>query len=493
MAFGAAAVSGGTAAPGFVSRGRARPGDAAAKGLEPSLRMAEALPADPAAAGESPAPDTEIADPARDALTGLPSRLAFASRLQNAVLQARAGAACSSVLLIDLEGRDRMVRQHGQNTGNRALRCIARRLQAMLKESEMLARLGEDSFAVIAEGQPDLAAHQDAASRLAKRMVSGIREQVAANDTGLFFTANIGIALCRPSCSSGSELLQSAASAMQHAKAHATGFGIGRSCQDEETAEDSLERDLLRAMQAGEIRPFYQPVIDLKADRITAFEALARWRHPKLGFIPPDRFIPMLERMEMMPELSGMILQRVCMDARLWPADVQVSFNVSPSELSDRGLPGRILQIAHAEQMPPERLLVEITETAIVKDNAAAQANLQAFRQAGITTALDDFGTGYASLSQLRHLPFDCLKIDRSFVTPMLTDNDCEAIVNAVLGLAQNLNLRVVAEGIEDANVAAALAARGCDHGQGYYFAKPMTAGEATALMNAGPRWLNAA
>jgi EAL domain-containing protein (putative c-di-GMP-specific phosphodiesterase class I) len=172
---------------------------------------------------------------------------------------------------------------------------------------------------------------------------------------------------------------------------------------------------------------------------------------------------------------------------------VHVSFNVSPSELSDRKLPERILRIALEEGTPPERLSVEMTETAIVKDNAVAHANLQAFRQAGITTALDDFGTGYASLAQLRHLPFDCVKIDRSFVTPLLTNNDCEAIVTAILGLARSLKLRVVAEGIEDQNVAAALAARGCDLGQGYYFAKPMSAGEATAMLTAGPRWLNAA
>lgn len=454
----------------------------------PSVEAASATVATIATAATRLSEPQTQADP----LTGLPTQREFAARLQTAIRQAHDNGYASSLLLINLQGRQKIIAQHGTKTGDRALCEIARRLQGMLKKSEMLARLGDDDFAVIAEGQVEPDAHRDAASRMAARMVHKINQPVPANDCELNFDASIGIALCRSGIAGVSDLLQSAAGAMQQAKRRTSGFGLARQWQAlTTTAEDTPEHqdlDAQRALSAAEILPFYQPVIDLATNRIAGFEALARWRHPTRGFVSPEEFVAVLERMGKMDKLTEVMLTQVCRDAEAWPANVHVAINVSPSELSDPLLAQRILRIIEQHGMAPKRLEIEITETALVHDIPAAKASLQAFRQAGIITALDDFGTGYSSLAQLRQLKFDRLKIDQSFVRGMLENGECDKIVDAILGLARSLNLQVVAEGIETEAAAANLSARGCEFGQGFYYSKALTAKAAGALLKTGLR-----
>lgn len=426
---------------------------------------------------------------ARDPLTGLPTEREFAAKLQTAIRKTRNGGAPSSLLLINLQGRQSIIARDGPKIAGQALCEITHRLEGMLKKSEMLARLGDDDFAVIAEGQADYQAHRDAASRMAARMIHNIRQPFPANDSELSLNATIGIALCRPGIAGASELLQNAAHAMHRAKGRAAGFGYHELWQEALPAEEvPLEDDVARALLAGEILPYYQPVIEFATNRICGFEALARWRHKTRGFVSPEEFVPALERLGKMRELTNAILTQVCRDSRAWPPDVNIAINVSPSELTDPLLAQRILRIAEQQEMPPTRLEIEITETALVDDIPAAKASLLAFRQAGILTALDDFGTGYASLGQLRQLKFDRLKIDQSFVHGMLDNAECDKIVDAILGLARSMNLQTVAEGIETQAASASLASRGCDFGQGYYFSKALNAQSAGALLKTGLR-----
>jgi len=429
-----------------------------------------------------------------DPQTGLPTQQQFAARLQTAIQQAHDHGASSSLLLISLQGRQKIVALHGAKTGDRALREITLRLQGMLKKSEMLARLGEDDFAVIAEGLAEPAAHRDAANRLAARIVHKIRQPIPANDCELSFGVNIGIALCRSGIAGVSDLVESAASAMHQAKGRPAGFGLAEQWQKAAlTADETLEHEVRRALTAGEILPFYQPVIDLATNRICGFEALARWQHPTRGLVPPDEFVPALERTGRIRELTETILTQVCRDAKAWPNDIHVAINVSPFELSDPLLPQRILRITEQEEMAPSRLQIEITETALVHDVPAAIASLETFRRAGIVTSLDDFGTGYASLGQLRQLKFDRLKIDQSFIRGMLDNAECDKIVDAILGLARSLNLQAVAEGIETPAAAASMLSRGCEFGQGYYYSQAVTAQAAGAMLKNGLRRLIAA
>jgi predicted signal transduction protein with EAL and GGDEF domain len=249
-----------------------------------------------------------------------------------------------------------------------------------------------------------------------------------------------------------------------------------QSMEDDLRAQGSLEADLKRAVAEGEIQPYYQPLVELRNNRIWGFEALARWEHSERGFVPPNLFIPLIEQLGLMSAFTSSLLGQACRDAKHWPDNVRLSVNISPSELKDPLLPSRVLAILALEAFPCARLEVEITETALVSDIETARSILTTLQSSGINVSLDDFGTGYASLSHLRELKFDKIKIDRSFVQSMQTDPESEKIVDAILGLTKNLNLPTVAEGIEDAATLLRLAAKGCEFGQGYYFGKAMNA-----------------
>jgi EAL domain-containing protein (putative c-di-GMP-specific phosphodiesterase class I) len=255
---------------------------------------------------------------------------------------------------------------------------------------------------------------------------------------------------------------------------------------DEMREREALERDVAKAIADGSIRPHYQPLVDIERQRIRGFEALARWNHPVRGAVMPDQFIPIIEHLGLTAELSSSILRQACRDARNWPEEICVAINVSPFELKAEALPARFALILHEEDMSPNRLEVEITESALVSDLAAAKIILTGLQALGITISLDDFGTGYSSLYHLRELKFDKVKIDRSFVQAMCANAENEKIIDAILGLTGSLQLPMVAEGIEDAATLRMLTAKGCELGQGYYFGKAMPAAEASALLVQG-------
>jgi diguanylate cyclase (GGDEF)-like protein/PAS domain S-box-containing protein len=420
-----------------------------------------------------------------DALTGLPNRRVFTTTLETSFSHAQSGLANLSLLLIDLDDFKKINDLQGHQIGDAVLCEIARCLGASLRKSDMVARLGGDEFAVISVDEKVLEAHMEDTAHLATRLL-GILQRPLLLDEGRFeINASIGIATYEPGITDVTSLMRAADIAMYQAKR--TGKGAFRFFDREMDAETreraALEKALMQAVEREEIQPHYQPIIDIGTQRIRSFEALARWTHPERGFVPPDVFIPILEQLGLMPKLTTSILRQACRHALKWPEDIRVSVNLSPSELKDPAVVDRILAVLAEENFPPTRLELEITEVVLVSDTDAAKAILTALKEYGVTISLDDFGTGYSSLYHLRELQFDRIKIDRSFVQNMRENADNEKIIDALLGLTRNLNLQVVAEGIENSATLELLTQKGCKYGQGYHFGKAMTADSALALL----------
>ena len=247
-------------------------------------------------------------------------------------------------------------------------------------------------------------------------------------------------------------------------------------------ATGSLGGDLRRAVAGGEIEPFYEPIMDLKGE-LVGFEILARWRHRREEIIGPDVFLPITEKLGLVSEMTLRLLRRACLDAKHWPAGLSLSLNISPLLFEHAMLPMQVVGILSEAGFPPGQLEIEITERALAGNPVAARAILASFRNLGIKASLDDFGTGYASLYHLQELQFDKIKIDRSFVKSMQASPDSVRIVNAFLGLARNLDLPVVAEGIETTEALKRMIDGGCRFGQGYYFGRPLPAAEVPAMI----------
>jgi diguanylate cyclase (GGDEF)-like protein len=420
-----------------------------------------------------------------DALTGLPNRRVFSAELQAILTGARRGTVPYWVLLIGLDQFKRINDLQGQPFGDAVLCEIARRLEQIVRNNGTVARLGGDEFAIIAKGDVNQQTDLDGARDLARKVLSAIRKPILVGERRVELGASIGIAPCHTDSTDAESLLHAADVAMYRAKRDGRGAFrfFEQSMDDDLRAQGSLEADLKRAVTEGAIKPYYQPIVEIRSNRICGFEALARWEHPERGFVPPDLFIPVVEQLGLMTNLTSSVLRQACRDARYWPEDIRLSVNISPSELKDPLLPNRLFAILAEEGFPPARLDVEIIETAVVSDIETAKSILTTLQSAGIKVCLDDFGTGYSSLYHLRELKFDKVKIDRSFVQSMVNNSESEKIVDAILGLTKNLNLPTVAEGIEGLPVLLRLAAKGCEFGQGYYFGKAMTADSARDML----------
>lgn len=251
---------------------------------------------------------------------------------------------------------------------------------------------------------------------------------------------------------------------------------------DREIREQAvLEAEMRSALSNGEFVAFYQPIVELKSGKLQELELLARWNRPDGKYVGPDKFIPIAEEFGMINELMLQLLEQYCNDARHWPEHITVAINLSAVQLRDSWLGQKILAVLVKHGISPRRLAVEVTETAIISDESAALRTISSLRNQGVSISLDDFGTGYSSLHYLRTLPFDKLKIDRSFILSLFSSTDSEKIVNSVVALAHSLGLTVVAEGIESQEIADKLRAIGCAEGQGYFFGRP---GNAAAVLN---------
>lgn len=419
-----------------------------------------------------------------DPLTGLPNRRFFEAKLDGCLRAVSAGEQLA-VLMLDLDGFKAINDVHGHAAGDKTLGEFAHRVSVILRPDAFLARIGGDEFSIIL---PAIGSVDDV-TNLARRIVAAVAEPFDIEHATVRFGVGIGIAVAPGDGTQADELVRRADRALYRAKA------AGRSSvrffepEMDEIIERRarVERELREAIASDSLVPYYQPLVSLDGNRIIGFEALARWESESLGSVSPVVFIPMAEETGLITVLGEQLFRRACLEAKSWPADFTLSFNISAVQLRDPTFGLRILSILGQTGFSPRQLEIEITETAAVENIAVAQNVIDDLRQAGVRIALDDFGTGYATMSQLLSLHLDKIKIDRSFVSRLGEGDDSQVIVRAILGLAKGFGLTTTAEGVEDADQLAYLKANGCAEGQGYLFGKAIPAAEIPALLDCVP------
>ncbi|NIJ18736.1 diguanylate cyclase (GGDEF)-like protein [Sphingomonas naasensis] len=403
-----------------------------------------------------------------DPLTGLPNRRALTETLEARVASAASGERFG-LLIVDLDHFKSVNDVHGHPAGDVLLREVAARLTAAVGEAGKSFRLGGDEFAVIVDGDGE------EARRGAQVIVQAMQRAFAGSDLVHHIGASIGISLYPGDAHDLETLMRRADIALYKAKQS----GRSQHCAFEPTLDAEirrraeLEREMRDAMARDAFVPHYQAIVDLKQGSVVGYELLARWQRPGGEEIGPELFIPIAEECGLIDELMLRLLRRACRETRDWNAAIAI--NVSPTQLKDPWFSQKVLAVLTRERFPPPRLTIEITENALIVDADRARQTIASLRNQGIQLALDDFGTGYSSLQHLQMLPFDRLKIDRSFVTAMERDPEALRLVHAIITLANTLGLPVVAEGIESASTARTLVGLGCAMGQGFHFGYPMS------------------
>lgn len=407
-----------------------------------------------------------------DSLTGLPNRLSFTARLEAEIgLMAGKGGKHLAVLCLDLDRFKEVNDLFGHAAGDAMLQKVARCASRVLGEGQMLARLGGDEFALIA---PDLDDPM-AASRIAEAILAALKDdnQTASSD-GLASTS-IGIALYPSDATERETLLSYADAALYRAKAEGRNtYRFYEVAMGVEARERRLmEHELRHAMARGQFHLVYQPQKLLDSGEVVGFEALLRWVHPERGSVSPSTFVPIAEDSGIIVQIGHWVMDTACRAAAAWDRPLTIAVNVSAVQLHQADFARSVHEILLKTGLPPHRLEIEITETALVRDMNRALATLRRLKGLGIKVAMDDFGTGYSSLSNLRAFPFDKIKIDGSFIRSVDTNEQAATIVRAVLGLGKGLGLPVLAEGVETINELRFLSAEACQIGQGYFLGRP--------------------
>ena len=419
-----------------------------------------------------------------DALTGLLNRKGFADRVE--LMCARASGVGERIVITSVQiNRLKAVSdRHGYDVGD-ALRCaIADAIGECCPAEVVMARLSGDEFAVAFALPMDRLVEAEQTSEL---MLRAVTKPFEIDGRMLQVGAFAGLAHCDATAVRVPDLLRRADIATDHA----TNGRVGRPIWFDDAMERALlvhteiEQGIRYGLDQQQFVPFFEPQVDLSSGRIVGFEVLARWKHPLSGIIGPDVFIPIAEEIGAIGRLSEQVIHAALSEARDWDPKLKISVNISPSQLTDGWLAERIVRILTETGFPAERLVVEVTETSLFADMDLARSIATSLKNQGIRLALDDFGTGFSSLSHLRSLPFDMIKIDRSFVTNIHSNRESAAIVRAVTTLAQALNVPVCVEGIESEAANRAVIGLGCETGQGWYFGKPMPGEQAAQLLGA--------
>ena len=416
----------------------------------------------------------QIARMARhDALTDLPNRVTFRERLQYELKRVKRGE-CLAVLCLDLDQFKSINDTLGHPIGDELLKIIADRLRGCVRGPDTVARLGGDEFAIIMTQMQD----PSDATALSRRIRGSITKPYQINGHQVITDISIGISIAPTDGIEPDILLKNADMALYGAKAD--GRGTYRFFeQDMDTrmkARRELEMDLRKALQNKEFELHYQPLVTLKTNEISAFEALLRWNHPTRGLTSPAEFIPIAEETGLIISIGEWVLKTACQEAANWPDYVKVAVNLSPSQLNNRNLVMLVRGALSESGLSARRLQLEITETVLLQNTFSTLATLHELRKFGVQIAMDDFGTGYSSLSYLRSFPFDKIKIDRSFIQDLSNGREPLAIVHAIAGLAKGLNMIATAEGVETQQQLDALLAIGCNEMQGYLFSRAVPA-----------------
>lgn len=419
-----------------------------------------------------------------DPLTGLSNRAHFIERLGTALSTTGREGAPLAVVLLDLD-RFRYVNDSlGHSIGDQVLREVARRLVASLRQTDTVARLGGDEFAILLP-----TATPSTARKVVNNLLLALEASMDIEGQRIDLQGSFGIATAPEHSADPTTLLRCADVAMYKAKQDNLGFAEYDTRYDKNTLDRlSLMSELREAVEHDQLVLFYQPKIDLRHSDAYAVEALVRWVHPQRGFVPPDRFIPFAEHTGYIKEITRWVLREGVRQCSLWQRaglDVNISINLSARDLMNAELPVYFAALLTTHGCRPERICLEITESAVLDDPRHALENLKRLEATGCKLALDDYGTGYSSLSYLKRMPVCELKIDRSFVQNMVDDPNDTVIVRSTIELAHNLGLRVVAEGVENEAILRQLVVLGCDQAQGYHFSKPVSAADFEAWLHA--------
>lgn len=407
-----------------------------------------------------------------DPLTGLADRAMFEARLAAGLDRPPRRRSGSAVLLCDIEGIRAVNQVLGHAIGEDLLRAAARRLQAAVRDADLVARLAGEEFAVL-QSEVEV---PDGAAALGARLVALLGRPYLIAGEAVVVTPRIGIAVSPTDGSSAAELLRRAAMARNETSAEGPG-GFRRFSPEMDRRwqeQRALESALRRAVAENAFELHFQPQVALPEGRLTGFEALIRWPHPERGMLAPAVFLPVAEKLGLMRQVGTWVLREACRIAAAWPAPLTVAVNVAPAQLEDGRLPEDVAAALLDSGLPATRLELEVTEGVLLATADAALRQLLDLRDSGVRIAMDDFGTGHSSLTQLRVFPFDRLKIDRSFVQDLPAGGDAAAIVRAVAGLGRSLGIAVTAEGVETQEQLSQLCAEGCDAAQGYLFSRPV-------------------
>jgi diguanylate cyclase (GGDEF)-like protein/PAS domain S-box-containing protein len=423
-----------------------------------------------------------------DQLTGLPNRALLHDRAEQAIRLASRQGLTAALLLLDLDRFKEVNDTLGHHHGDLLLQQVAERLHGSLRGSDTVARLGGDEFAMLL---PQITSVQEATA-VADKLSAAIEAPFTVDGLSLDVDASIGVAVYPNHATDANELLQRADVAMYAAKATHTGYTVYEPTLDQHSPRRlGLLGQLRRALAAGELVVHYQPKADVRSARILGVEALVRWQHPEHGLLGPGEFVPLAETTGLIRPLTAYVLDAALRQCRAWldaGRELSVAVNLSTRCLLDLTLPDQITQLLEDTAVAADRLLLEITESAIMTDPTRALEVLNRLHALGVQLAIDDFGTGYSSMAYLKSLPVDELKVDRSFVKHLRDNQNDAVIVRSTVDLGHNLGLRVVAEGVEDEATLKELATLGCDSVQGFHVARPMPAAELVAWLAAQPQ-----
>jgi diguanylate cyclase (GGDEF)-like protein len=422
----------------------------------------------------------------QDGLTGLPNRRQFDDALRAAIAAPPRAGASHGLLLLDLNGFKQINDVHGHGVGDQVLIVAARRLAFAMREGDMVARFGGDEFAILATHLAD----PEAATSIALRVIDALDPVISAGGALHSVGVGIGISLLPGDAATPEEALRKADVALYRAKAERrSALRFFEPEMDARIQErDAMERRLRAAIEADLIEARYLPTVDLRTQEVVGMEVSPRWIDPEHGEVALERFVAIAEEVGLIHALAERMLRQACEAAREWPDHVLLSADIYPTQLKDPHLPARVARILAETGLAPDRLEMEITESALVADMDNAQIALGALRAAGVRIALDNFGTGYSSLYHLRNLKIDKVKIDRSFIHAMAHERESAEIVDALVGLGHGLGLTIAAEGVDARDQELSLIGSGCEQGQGGLFSGPISAADAQGLFSAMQR-----